>query len=261
MAVTCPEVPLWHLKFEDYLRWLEAERIQGCSVRSLAKYISHLRGLLNYAWRSGRADRNVLDGFRLQDAHPSEPPSVLTLDEAKGLVEACPRTTRSDRRARVMVLLLYGCGLRTEELCSLNVQNVDRERRELFITRGKGDRQRYVPIPDGVFTELLAYLVDRGGQRGALFRTETRARIRSRHVCEVVRDAARRARIDWRVTPKTLRHTFATHLMDRGVDVAVIASLMGHRSPAETGVYLHVLPGKPRAAVDRLNDAHAEGGG
>ena len=158
-----------------------------------------------------------------------------------------------------MILLLYGCGLRTEELCSLNVPDVDRERRELFIGRGKGDRQRYVPIPEKVFTELLAYLADRGGQRGALFRTESRSRIRSQHVCEVVRDAAQRAGIGWRVTPKTLRHTFATHLMDRGVDLAVIASLMGHRSPAETGVYLHVLPGRPREAVDRLNDSQENG--
>jgi integrase/recombinase XerD len=157
-------------------------------------------------------------------------------------------------------LLLYGCGLRTEELCSLNVQDVDRERHELFVRRGKGERQRYIPIQEGVFVELLAYLGDRGGQRGALFRTETRHRIRSRHVCQVVREAVQRAGIDWGVTPKTLRHSFATHLMDRGVNVAVIASLMGHRNPRETGVYLHALPGRPREAVDRLGDRLQDGG-
>ena len=68
-------------------------------------------------------------------------------------------------------------------------------------------------------------------------------------MCGVVEDAAARAGLAPGVTPRTLRHSFATHLMDRGVDLAVIASLMGHRSPSETGVYLHVLPARPREAV------------
>ena len=71
-------------------------------------------------------------------------------------------------------------------------------------------------------------------------------------MCEVVSQAAGRAGITWGVTPKTLRHSYATHLMDRGVDLAVISSLMGHRSPAETGVYLHVLKGRPQQAVETL---------
>jgi site-specific recombinase XerD len=81
-------------------------------------------------------------------------------------------------------------------------------------------------------------------------------------VCDVVRQAAERAGIAWPVTAKTLRHSYATHLMDRKVDLAVIASLMGHRSPAETGVYLHVLEGRSREAVNRLdrkNDAKKGG--
>ena len=71
-------------------------------------------------------------------------------------------------------------------------------------------------------------------------------------VCEVVTAAAKRAGLRLDVTPRTLRHSFATHLMDRGVDLAIIASLMGHRSPQETGVYLHVLPERPQAAVRKL---------
>ncbi len=73
-----------------------------------------------------------------------------------------------------------------------------------------------------------------------------------RDVCAVVRAAATAAGLPGSVTPKTLRHSFATHLMDRGVDVAVIASLMGHRSAQETGVYLHGLPGRREAAVKLL---------
>jgi len=111
-----------------------------------------------------------------------------------------------------------------------------------------------IPIPEGVQTELLAYLLERGGKRGPLLRTLERRRPLSSHeVCRIVREAVQRAGIDWKVTPMTLRHSFATHLMDRGVDLAVIARLMGHRSPRETGVYLHVLPDRPRSAVEELD--------
>lgn len=244
-----PGVALWKLSLQDYLHWLEAEREAGRTASSLAKYLSHLRGLLEYAWRSGRAERNVLDGFRLQDAKARQAPNFLTLDEAAALVAACPRSSAAERRDRLMILLLYGCGLRTSELCALDVADVVRERQELTVRKAKGDRPRVIPIADGVFTELLAYLLELR-RRGALFRTAHRGRrIAEKDVCEVVRAAASRAGLPASVTARTLRHSFATHLMDRGVDLAVIASLMGHRSPHETGVYLHVLPQRPEAAV------------
>jgi site-specific recombinase XerD len=110
-----------------------------------------------------------------------------------------------------------------------------------------------VPIPPALMTEVLAYLLDRGGKRGALFRTAAkRRRLSCRDLCRIVRQASERAGLGKLVTPKTLRHSYATHLMDRGVSLAVIASLMGHRSPAETGVYLHVLGDRPRQAVAGL---------
>jgi integrase/recombinase XerD len=107
-----------------------------------------------------------------------------------------------------------------------------------------------------VYTELLAYLLERGGKRGPLLRTEKHGKaLAAKHVCEVVCRAAQRAGIEREITPKALRHSYATHLMDRGVDLAVISRLMGHRSPAETGVYLHVLKDRPQRAVNRLDFA------
>jgi site-specific recombinase XerD len=77
-------------------------------------------------------------------------------------------------------------------------------------------------------------------------------RISAKDVCEIVTATSTRAGLRAGVTARTLRHSFATHLMDRGVDLAIIASLMGHRSPQEAGVYLHVLPQRPEAAVRTL---------
>jgi integrase/recombinase XerD len=259
MAAIRPGVALWRVDLKDYLCWLEQERQAGRSPTSLAKYLSHVRGLLEYAWRSGRAERNVLDGLRLQDAVSRTAPQSLTLEEAQRLIQACPRATAIERRNRLMVLLLYGCGLRTSELCGLDLAHVNRERRELQVFKAKGDRPRSIPIPEGVYTELLAYMLERGGKRGALFRTEAkRKRVTAKDVCTVVRAAATRARLSGKVTARTLRHSFATHLMDRGVDLAVIASLMGHRSPAETGVYLHVLPQRRESAVRELDKENGQ---
>jgi integrase/recombinase XerD len=156
------DIPLWHLQLEDYLHWLEAERQSGSTETTLAKYLSHVRGLLEYAWRGGRSQRNVLGGFSLAHTTPRTPPKSLTLEEAERLVEATTVSGPPARRDRLVILLLYGCGLRTDELCSLDVAHVNRERRELLVWKAKGDRPRAVPIPDAVYTELLAYLLDHG---------------------------------------------------------------------------------------------------
>lgn len=251
-AARRPGVPLWRLTLEDYLRWFEFEREHARSAASLAKDASHLRGLLEYAWRSSLSERNVLDGLNLHQSVKLRAPNFLTLEQAERLVRACPRRTAAERRDRLIILLLYGCGLRTAELCALDVADIARERQELAVRQTKGDRPRVLPIPDGVYSELLAYLLEHG-RRGALFRTAYRGRrIRSKDVCDTVRAAVARAGLEASVTARTLRHTFATHLMDRGVDLAVIASLMGHRSPQETGVYLHALPLRAEAAVRTL---------
>jgi site-specific recombinase XerD len=248
-----PNVPLWQLTLEDYLRYVEAERHVQASSACISKYLTHTRGLLDYTWRSGRANRNVLDGFMLNDVERRTPPRSLTLGEAEQLIGGCSRANAEARRRRLIVLLLYGCGLRTHELCALNVEHVCTERRALDVLTAKGGKPRTVPVPEAVYVELLAYLHERGGKRGPLFRTVAkRKRIANKDVAEVVRDAARGAGLSEDVKPKTLRHSFATHLMDRGVDLGVIASLMGHRSPHETGVYLHVLPSRKERAVKHI---------
>jgi len=254
LALLRPSVALWKLTLEDYLLWINAEREAGYSQQSLNKDLSHLRGLLDYTWRSGRSDRNALDGLKLQDTARPTAPRCLTLEQARQLVEASPGKTAAQRRDRLILLLLYGCGLRTSELCQLDLGDADLERQELVVRQGKGDRARRIPVPEAVWLVLLAYLGERKGRRGALLRTfEKHVRLRAKHVCDVVAEAGRRAELSVDLTPKMLRHSFATHLMDRGVDLGVIASLMGHRSARETGVYLHRLPGRAQAAVQLLS--------
>lgn len=249
-----PGVALWKLALEDYLQWINQEREAGYSNQSLNKDLSHIRGLLDYAWRSGRADRNVLDGFTLEDGARSQVPKSLDLEQTRRLIEASPGGSAEARRDRLILLLLYGCGLRTSELCQLDVGDADLERQEIVVRQGKGDRARRIPVPEAVWLVVLAFLAERKGKRGPLVRTlDKQVRLSARHVCDVVSAAGKRAGLELEITPKMLRHSFATHLMDRGVDLGVIASLMGHRSARETGVYLHRLPGRAEAAVKLLS--------
>jgi len=260
MAIYRPGGVLWELPLEDYLHWLEEQRRVGISGNTLSKNISHLRGFLEYALRGGYCERNVMDGFRLQEHCHRDVPRVISEAAALRMVELCPRQTSEQRRDRMVILLLYGCGLRTKELFGLNMDDVDVHRRELMV-RGKGDRDRMVPVPAGVFIELQSYMLEQKRRRGALLRTTFhRCRLDVKEVNRIVRLATSRAGLPHWVTAKALRHSYATHLMDRGVDVSIISSLMGHRSPRETGVYLHVLGDKPRQAVDRLRGDRGEGG-
>lgn len=258
MAKRHPSTSLWELKLTDFIRWLEDQTREGYSTLGLCKNVCHIRGFLNYAKRSGRCDRNVMAHYHPEDRYQARTPEFLTIEEALSLIQACPSGTPTERRDRVMLMLLYGCGLRTGELCALKVKDLSVERRELHVKHAKGDIERIIPIPDVVFTELLAYLQERKARSRAMFVTEAKRRpIRQTLVGEVVRLAAARTDIDRPVTPKVLRHSFATHLIDRGVDLAIIARLMGHRSPKETGVYLHALPGRQRDAVKRLDEEGA----
>ncbi len=244
--------PLWKLDLADYIQWLEQER-EVATNTSCCKFVSHLRCFLDYAWRGGKCDRNVLDGFHLQNSIVRKPPQVLTIEEAARLIKHAPDASFVDKRNRMVLLLLYGCGLRTSELCNLNIQDIDRENWDLFVRQGKGDVQRMIPIPEGIYSDILVYLLARRAQRGPLFRTAVKKkRIQIKDVSQIMKEAVSRAGITWKVTAKTLRHTYATHLMDQGVDIAVISTLMGHRGPAETGVYLHVLSHQPKEAVTEL---------
>jgi len=248
-----PDKDIWQLSLQEYIRWVGAERNRGKRPGSLNKELCHIRGLLEYAWRSGRLDRNVLEGFILKDAHQRKLPRVLTEQEAEALIQESGGRTPVKRRSRLLVLLCYGCGLRTSEVAGLNVQDIDREKQEIVITQGKGGKERQLPVPEGVWTELMAYLADRGGRRGPLFKTEIKKkRISTREISETIKGLGERAGIEKKVTPVVLRHTFATHLMDAGVDIGVISRLMGHRSPRETGIYLHALEKHKRESVRNI---------
>lgn len=249
---------IYDLNIEFYIQWMNFLRQEGKSPKSIQKMLSHIRGYLEYAWRSGKGSRNVLDGFYLKDANTKVAPPVLTIEEVTKLIKALPQGSELERKKRLIVLMLYGLGLRTGELCSLNFNDINHEKQHVHIKQGKGDIQRIIPIPSGVWIELLVYLGSRKNS-GALFKTEAKKKRLGIHdIGDVVREAVQTSGLEKEITPKTLRHTFASHLMDRGVNIAVISSLMGHKSASETGVYLHSFENRKKDSMALLHSKMEE---
>ena len=226
------------------------------SAASAARAVVAVRGLHRFAVREGWVSDDVAVGVR-PPAPPRRLPRAIPVDSVAGLLEAAnlddePRSLRD----RALLELLYGTGARISEAVGLAVDDVDRASGTIRVT-GKGSKQRIVPIGSYALTALDAYLV-RGrpalaaGGRGlsALFLNARGGRLSRQSAWTILRTVADRAGITEDLSPHTLRHSFATHLLDGGADVRVVQELLGHASVTTTQVYTLVT-------VDRLREVYA----
>ncbi|MCP2045925.1 tyrosine-type recombinase/integrase [Pontibacter sp. HSC-36F09] len=184
-------------------------------------------------------------------------PVVLSKPEVRRLLRA-PKLLKH----RVLLATLYGCGLRCSEACNLKLSDLDFDRRMLHVRQGKGGKDRYVPLSGHLIRGLEAYIQAecpqtwlfngqvQDSEQGLLDR-----RYNTAGVQWVVRSARRAAGLAKQVTPHTLRHTFATHLLEDGLDIVSIKDLLGHACIDTTMVYLHVAQSgrkKPFSPLDTL---------
>lgn len=232
---------IWELELEHFIQYIACLRDREERGTGIAKQISQIRSYIDYCWKLGHAIKNPLYGYEVKDHSPQYISRFLTKEEVIALLKVTSRKTKVDRKERLIVLFLYGLGLRTGELCNLKIKDISIENQDVFI-KGKFDIERRIPIPDGVWIELLAYMQENQGKRGYLFLTEfKKTKLGIRDVGVVIKKYVDLANLEGEITPKVLRHTFASHLIDEGVDIAIISTLMGHKSPAETSTYLHAF--------------------
>jgi len=178
-------------------------------------------------------------------------PVVLSPEEVQRLIAGAKNLYH-----RTILLTLYGAGLRRAELCDLKVRNIDRQRMMLRVERGKGGRDREIPLSPTLLAALREYYrwmrpqtyLFPGTRQG--WRAD--APITSKVVWDAVQYAVRKAGIDKRVTPHTLRHTYATHLLEAGADLRTIQLLLGHADLSHTTVYLHLSRRHLQAAPNPL---------
>lgn len=220
--------------------------------RSIARKASALRSML--AWAVTRGLLSVSPAVDLLVPKLDQPlPKVLKAADAARLCELPPTDDPIGLRDRAILELLYGSGLRVAELCSLDVDDVDLAHGTVQVT-GKGRKQRRVPIGDPAKTALLAYIQDaRKALRmegHALFINRRGKRLGPRSVRTMITKYLA-SEGESHISPHTLRHSFATHLLDGGADLRAVQELLGHESLATTQIYTHVSTERLRAVYEQ----------
>lgn len=236
--------------------WLDERREAGYRLRSNARLLSGLRRFYRWALESGRIERDPLAEVRLPRVRPSLP-ETLEEDEVERLIAAPDVTTDLGLRDRTMLEVLYGAGLRVSELVGLTTDAVNL-RQGVVRVRGKGGKDRLVPLGEEAVEWVSRY---QRTARGALMRDATRpALFPGRDDRPLTRQAfwyrikhhARVAGIERSLSPHTLRHAFATHLLNHGANLRVVQMLLGHSDLSTTQIYTHVA----QARLERLHADH-----
>jgi integrase/recombinase XerC len=231
-----------------YLAGLHRRRL---SKATIARKLAAVRSCFRFLARRGRLESNPARGVR-SPRLGRRLPAFLSLDEARDSLDAGPGPDASGARDHALIEVLYGTGLRVAEGCGLDLDDLDEGRRTVRVV-GKGDKERVVPIGERALEALDAYLALRGRRRGALFLNRRGGRLTARSAHRIVRAWARRAGLDQRVTPHTLRHSFATHMLSAGADLRLIQELLGHSRLSTTQRYTHVSPEHLMKVYDRAH--------
>ena len=239
----------------DLLGYL-ANRYQGnIKPRSAARLLSSLKRFYRYLHREGRISIDPsleIDAPKL----PRGLPGVLTEDDVQALIMAPDVRTARGVRDRAMLETLYASGLRVSELVSLSVAQLNRNAGVLRVL-GKGAKERLVPVGEEALDWLHRYLSDARpallGARNsdALFVTSRAQAMTRQAFWNLIKRYAATAGIRKKVSPHTLRHAFATHLLNHGADLRAVQMLLGHTDISTTQIYTHV-------ARERLKDLHAK---
>lgn len=225
------------------------------ATASASRAVVAVRGLHRFALAEGEVTQDVA-----ADVHPPAPPrklpKALDVDTVTRLLEAPSAEDPRGVRDRALLELLYSTGARISEVVGLDVDDVDAAQRTVVLT-GKGGKQRLVPVGRPALAALEAYRVrsrpgfaTRGRGTPALFLNARGARLSRQSAWNVLRETAEFAGITAEISPHTLRHSFATHLLDGGADLRVVQELLGHASVTTTQIYTMVT-------VDRLREVYA----
>jgi integrase/recombinase XerD len=227
----------------DLSRYLAALRRRGLGSRSVSRHLSAVRGFYRFMLDGRHIARDPTE--HLDSPRPARRlPRTLSIEDAAALVEA-PDTSRPDGlRDRALLELLYACGLRASEALGLRIEDVNFAAGYVTVT-GKGDRQRLVPVGAQALDWVRRYLTTARPRRvrrecPALFLNRSGGSMSRQSLWNLIRRAARRAAIRAAVSPHTLRHSFASHLLERGADLRSVQAMLGHVDISTTQIYTHL---------------------
>jgi len=226
----------------------------GAAPATVARKLAAIRGLYGYLVRTERAGSNPAE-LVSSPKRSEKLPNVLTTEQMRSLLERIPARTPLELRDRAMLELAYSCGLRCEEIVNLDLRAFDFETEQLRVL-GKGSKERLLPVGEPAQRALQRYL-DKGRhalatdpREQALFLSKSGRRLSNSDVTRRLGLWTREAALAAGVSPHSLRHSFATHLLEGGADLRTIQELLGHASISTTQVYT-------RVDAARLRDTYA----
>jgi len=251
---------------EEFLKKLERELdIRNFSDKTIKSYMNSVKNFLDYA-KEQKLNEELVKKYvqiRIKNREPSsishdifaiqfffknvlredifiprpkrnkKMPEILTKEEIRGLIDSSPNI-----KHKLILKILYGCGLRVSEVVNLNKDDVNFDGGLIHVRLGKGKKDRFVKIPESIKEELKSYcnLVN----DNFLFPSNRGGKLTTATIQAIVENAAKKAGIKKRVYPHLLRHSFATHLLESGVDLRIIQKLLGHSDIKTTQIYTQI---------------------
>jgi tyrosine recombinase XerC len=237
-----------YLLLRKYLAILKEKKLGS---RSMARHLSALRSFFKFLTREGFLKTNPILSVSSPklDRHL---PQFLTEEEVARLIESSLPDDETGRRDRAILETFYSTGMRISELVGLSQDDLD------FIggvvkLKGKGKKERIAPIGDKAISSLRVYLENRKQQTNAVFLNKRGTRITDRGVRNIVGKYLRISGMKQGVSPHTLRHSFATHLLNRGADLRTVQELLGHANLSTTQIYTHLTTEKLKSVYDKAH--------
>lgn len=229
-----------YLEIRRYVAFLL--RVRNESKKTIARRLSSLRSFFKFLVREGYIQKNpllMIAGVKLDKPLPN----FLSYNQIVQLLDFLPGKETFWIRDKAILETIYSTGIRVSELVNLNLQDVDLVA-EVIKVSGKGKKERLLPIGKkalNAIKDYLDYRRSRGyGDKKALFLNKLGQRISERSILRIIKKYARLAGIAKEISPHTLRHSFATHLLERGADLRSVQELLGHASLSTTQIYTHL---------------------
>lgn len=247
-----PPTKVEQVMVERYMLFLYERRRKKSSQ---ARELSSIKGFYNYLLLCDQIEASPVE-FVAAPKAGRHLPDTLTVEEIERIIDSITPYTAKGRRDRAMLELLYSCGLRVSELISLRMSDLFFGEGHIRVI-GKGDKQRLVPIGSTARERIMMYLDDRREKEkrdtDTLFLNNRGGKLTRIMVFLILRQAVENAGIDKTVSPHTLRHSFASHLIAGGASIRQVQEMLGHESVVTTEIYTHLDEGRLRSTVEKLS--------
>ncbi|MBF0478623.1 MAG: tyrosine recombinase XerC [Candidatus Omnitrophica bacterium] len=235
----------------DYLllrKYLAHLRTLNFKSRSLSRKLSSLRSFFRFLEREGLVKSNPAS-LLMSPKKEKLLPKFLSEEDMTKFIESAPIAAIDDKRDRAILEVLYGSGMRVSELVGLDVEHVDMIGGVAKVA-GKGKKERLVPLGETAILSIRDYLKSRVSAAKAIFLNKQGTRLTDRSVRNIVNKYVVKAALNSHVSPHVLRHSFATHLLNRGADLRAVQELLGHVNLSTTQIYTHVTTDRLKKIYD-----------